>query len=128
MWGIYLDVTQLENLACHSDVARSLAVCISTENYITLSAAAKLAPGRPSSCTIWRWCRNGIKARNGEQIRLRHFRVGGRIYTTPDALETFFIDVADADVEHFDATPQEQPREKQIDGDTNSTLSQAGIL
>ena len=39
-----------------------------TENYITLTQAAKLAPGRPSVNCIWRWCRRGVLARSGERV------------------------------------------------------------
>jgi len=32
------------------------------EEHITLAQAAKLAPGRPSSNCVWRWCCHGVKA------------------------------------------------------------------
>ena len=60
------------------------------DNHITLAEAAKLAPGRPSACAVWRWCRIGIKSRNGQRIRLEHIRAGGRIFTSETALAAFF--------------------------------------
>lgn len=78
------------------------------EKYITLAEAAKLAPTRPSANAVWRWCRRGIKARNGSRVRLAHVRVGGRVFTTHDNVEAFFAELADADAEYFgqaDAAP-----------------------
>jgi hypothetical protein len=73
-----------------------------TENYITLTEAAKAAPGRPSANCVWRWCRRGVMARNGERVRLQHLRIGGMIYTTPAWLEQFGRKLADADAKYFD--------------------------
>lgn len=81
-------------------------------SHITLGQAAKLSPGRPSSCAVWRWCRVGIKSRNGERIRLSHIRAGGRIFTTEAALTEFFEHVTKADREHFDAPPTPPPPPK----------------
>ena len=39
------------------------------EDHITLSQAAKLAPWRPSSNCVWRWCREGVKAASGTRVR-----------------------------------------------------------
>ncbi|HPM22957.1 MAG TPA: hypothetical protein PLP66_03580 [Phycisphaerae bacterium] len=73
-----------------------------TGNYITLTEAAKIAPGRPSTNCVWRWCRRGVKSRNGERVRLQHLRIGGMIYTTPGWLEQFGRALADADAKYFD--------------------------
>ncbi len=69
---------------------------------LTLADAAKKCPGRPSANAVWRWCRKGVKSRGGRIIRLQHIRVGGRIYTTAEALEKFFSGLADADSAYFD--------------------------
>ena len=79
------------------------------QDYITLSQAAKCSPGRPSSNAIWRWCRKGIKARSGQRVRLGHIRVGGKIFTTIQNLESFFAAVAEADKDYFDC-PATTPR------------------
>lgn len=82
--------------------------------HLTLSEAAKLAPTRPSSNAVWRWCRRGIKARNGQRVYLGHVRVGGRIYTTEENVQRFFAELAEADREHFaearKAPAQQKPR------------------
>lgn len=58
--------------------------------YISLAEAAAIVPGRPAVGTIWRWARRGIRSQTGSKIRLRHVRVGGRIYTTETWLRDFF--------------------------------------
>ena len=69
--------------------------------HITLANAAKRCPGRPSANAVWRWCRTGIRSRTGLVVRLEHIRVGGRIFTTEDALNRFFAAVAQADEGYF---------------------------
>ncbi len=51
---------------------------------------------------VWRWARVGLKTRDGNQIRLPHVRVGGRLYTTQEDLDGFFADLAAADMAHFE--------------------------
>ncbi len=71
------------------------------DSLITLTDVAKLTPGRPSANCVWRWCRKGLKSRNGERIRLQHVRFGGQIYTTAAWLNEFGCKLADADTRHF---------------------------
>jgi hypothetical protein len=77
--------------------------------HLTLTEAAKLAPGRPSSNCIWRWCRRGVLARGGERIRLEHIRAGGKILTTAAWLATFTKRLAEADTAYFDRREREAP-------------------
>lgn len=72
------------------------------EEYITLSQAAKLAPGRPSANCVWRWCRQGVRAASGKRVRLEHVRFGSRIYTSRRWLNAFGLALAEADAVHFD--------------------------
>ena len=107
------------------------------ENYIDLTHAARLSPGKPHASTIWRWCRKGVKARSGERIRLEHIRAGGRIFTTAKALKCFFERVTEADQEHFQSDQPEptrrlrfvtdRQRQRSYDRDIQ-TLKAAGIL
>ncbi len=53
-----------------------------TESLISLTVAAKRCPGRPNVSTIWRWA--GRDANPLETVR-----VGGRRYTSVEALERF---------------------------------------
>ncbi|MEZ6190018.1 MAG: DUF1580 domain-containing protein [Phycisphaerales bacterium] len=72
------------------------------DNLITLGAAAKRAPGRPSAATIYRWCRQGLKARNGKKIYLKTIRAGGKLFTSEQWLIIFFEAVSNADAAHFE--------------------------
>ena len=56
----------------------------SQEQILSITAAAKSLPGRPCIQTIYRWCRNGIKG-----IRLETLLIGGRRYTSAEALDRF---------------------------------------
>ncbi|MFH1418783.1 MAG: hypothetical protein ABII12_10935 [Planctomycetota bacterium] len=80
--------------------------------YITLTQAAKATPGHVSSASVWRWARKGLRARNGEIIRLRHIRIGGRVYTKREWLEQFHEYVAEADLQN--ANWQHPNRNKEI--------------
>lgn len=71
-------------------------------DFITLTEATKITPGRPSPNCLWRWCRRGVLSRGGERIRLEHRRIGGKIFTTPDWLDDFGRVLAEADTNHFD--------------------------
>lgn len=68
---------------------------------LTLSQAAKIAPGRPSSNCLWRWCRRGVLSRSGERVYLHHARVGGKVYTSKQWLEDFGQALAEADAAYF---------------------------
>ena len=67
-----------------------------SEQLITLTEAAKLLPrvnGRkPAVCTLWRWCRKGLRGQF-----LAYVRVGRRICTTRQAMLRFFTDLAEID-------------------------------
>ena len=77
---------------------------------VTLSQAARIAPGKVSPNCVWRWCRRGVLARTGERVRLEHVRVGGKLYTSPRWIEEFGKRLAEADAAYFAAT-DEQPTE-----------------
>lgn len=74
-----------------------------SHDFLTLARAAQAAPGRPSANAMWRWCRRGVLARNGERVRLQHIRQGGRVFTRLDWLAEFGAALAAADTAHFDA-------------------------
>ena len=76
-----------------------------TQEYLTLTQAAKLAPGRPSINCIWRWCRKGVLARDGQRIRLQHVRIGGKLYTTAEWVAQFGTALAEADANYFKIDP-----------------------
>jgi len=107
------------------------------EKLITLSDAASLYPPakggkRPHISVIWRHCRQGIRARNGERIHLEHSRFGGTIYTTAEAIRRFGAAVAEADRLAFEqrdespATPTPAARRKQIQ-EAEKRCDRAGV-
>lgn len=71
-------------------------------HYITLTQIAKIAPGRPKTNCVWRWCRKGVMSRSGERVRLKHVRIGGMIYSTRHWLDEFGRRLAEADERYFD--------------------------
>lgn len=54
------------------------------EEFVPLARAAQLIPGRPHCSSIWRWVRRGVKGH-----RLEAISVGGRTFTTRQAIERF---------------------------------------
>jgi len=66
------------------------------EELITLAQAARLLPKidgkKVSVCTLWRWCRRGLR---GEH--LEYTRVGRKICTTHAALLRFFNRLTELD-------------------------------
>ena len=75
-----------------------------SDEHLTLTEASKIAPGRPSTNCIWRWCRRGVLSRTGDRVYLRHVRVGGKIFTTARWLDEFGDRLAEADAAHFRLT------------------------
>jgi len=74
------------------------------EQLITLTEATKLLPevdGRkPAVCTLWRWCRKGLRG-----MFLEYVRVGRKICTTREALLRFFTDLAELDEKASPSAP-----------------------
>jgi len=75
--------------------------------HITLTEAAKITPGRPSTNCLWRWCRRGVMSRSGQRVRLEHVRIGGKIFTTARWVEEFGKALAEADASYFDLQDQD---------------------
>jgi hypothetical protein len=82
-----------------------------------------------NAAAVWRWCRYGIRSRSGEQLYLRHIRVGVRLYTTQSWLEQFSAEVAEADMAHFRKGPRPPRRRRPIadQSDIEKQLEAAGL-
>jgi uncharacterized protein DUF1580 len=94
---------------------------ILSEEMVTLTAAAKLIPGRPHISTIWRWRKQGCRG-----IRLETAVVGGRPYTSREAIVRFIKATTEAcDGVIADRTPSHR-RQKQIEA-AEKELDAAGI-
>lgn len=61
-----------------------MAICIASEDLVTLPQAGRYVPGGPSASTIWRWHLRGIRGH-----RLEATLIGGRRYTSRQAIERF---------------------------------------
>ena len=72
---------------------------------LTLKEAAARCPGNVHRAAVWRWCTRGLKDPDGGRIRLRHYRVGKRIYVRESDLLDFFERMAEAHVVSDDAQP-----------------------
>ena len=59
------------------------------EDVVLLKDAWKLVPGRPHSCTPIRWGTIGVRG-----CRLETCLIGGRRYTSREALERFFASIS----------------------------------
>ncbi|MEE8172695.1 MAG: DUF1580 domain-containing protein [Alphaproteobacteria bacterium] len=88
---------------------------IQTEQLLTLAEAAKRLPTRPHVSTIWRWAATG---------GLETVRLGGRVYTSIEAIERF--------AEHRGGRPkppehEPTPRRQREIADAERRLTQAGF-
>ncbi len=88
---------------------------IQTEQLLTLAEAAKRLPTRPHVSTIWRWAATG---------GLETVRLGGRVYTSIEAIERF--------AEHRGgrrkpSEPEPTPRRQREIADAERRLTQAGL-
>lgn len=78
--------------------------------YLSCSQAARQCPIKLDPSAVWRWMRQGVVARDGERVYLRHCRVGRRVFTRPEWLERFWEELAEADRAAFASEAEAQPR------------------
>jgi hypothetical protein len=95
--------------------------------FLTLSQASKLAPGRPSTNCLWRWCRHGVRSRSGERVKLRHVRMGGKIFTSVEWLEEFGEHLAQSDSQHFALREVQRGPTRAMKSQMERELEEAGI-
>ena len=81
------------------------------EQTLTLGEARDYFPGRPSTASLWRWCRHGLRG-----VRLEYVRCGRKIITSREALARFAHRLAELD-ERQPAPAQQQPPRRPIDQD-----------
>jgi hypothetical protein len=61
---------------------------LSGEDLLSLTAAAKETPGRPTVRTVWRWASSGVSG-----VKLQTLKVGGRTFTSRQALQRFLAEL-----------------------------------
>jgi hypothetical protein len=92
----------------------------SAETLQSISEAAKAIPGRPHASTVWRWRTRGIAG-----VRLEVVCVGGRTYTSSEAVARFLRSVTTAKQL---STPRRLPDERESVQRAKSDLAQAGLI
>jgi hypothetical protein len=105
---------------------------IFTEERLGLAAAAAIVPParngrRTHISTILRWILQGAKAPDGQRVRLEAARIGGRWFTSREALERFSRALTPA-TDLPPATAPRTPTARQRASDRAATeLSRIGI-
>ncbi len=61
-----------------------MSIDIQNETVCTVTEAAKLFPGRPHIATVWRYVHTGVRG-----LRLETIKVGGKRFTSHEAVERF---------------------------------------
>jgi hypothetical protein len=79
----------------HHEMATMVAAVVHPKRFLTISEIAKSLPGHrgnecPTPSTVARWIVRGVRSLNGQTVRLRAIRAGGRWLVEPDALAEFF--------------------------------------
>lgn len=93
----------------------------SCEHLLTIAQAAREAPGRPNVSTIFRWIQRGVR-----NVRLESNLVGGRRFTSREALQRFIARCSAAAA--GDAPPVRTPHQRERDiARAERELSEAGI-
>lgn len=92
-----------------------------TESLLTVTQASQQIPGRPHVATVWRWILKGL---NG--IKLGSVKVGGRRYTSAEAIESFIAD-SNAGNSSIDSSNHDSTRREQSIARAESELARDGI-
>lgn len=78
---------------------------LASEQVIPLTQAARLLPSRPSTATLWRWMQKGARGR-----KLETCIIGGRRYTSVEALQRFTEQTGDDQPHVTVRTPAQRER------------------
>lgn len=97
---------------------------ITLETPISLTAASKILPAidgkRISTCSLWRWCRRGIRG-----TTLEYVRIGHRICTSAEAIGRFVNRLAQADSIPLTPTPPPAAPRKRTDAQRRKDIAAA---
>ena len=96
---------------------------MTNETLFSLSAAARILPGRPHVSTLHRWRLRGVQG-----VKLETIRIGGRRFTSLEALEQFSARVtAAANGESPPALARTPGRRQRAIAQAECELDAAGI-
>ena len=74
-------------------MSHHVGIDIDREQLLPLSEAAKLIPSAKGKhlhpASVWRWVRKGVVAPDGRRVKLDSAKVGGRWYTSREAVQRF---------------------------------------
>lgn len=94
---------------------------LANETSIAVGDTPAVCPGKPHKSTVWRWVLKGVRG-----IRLETIVVGGKRYTTIEAIERFIA--ATTAKANGEPTPLRTPRQRQRAIErAERELSDAGI-
>lgn len=94
---------------------------IQNENLLTMAQAAASLPNRPHLSTLWRWRKRGIGA-----VRLEVITIGGRVFTSAEALARF-AEKTTAAAEGEPAPSRTGKQRQRAIEQAEKTLAEAGI-
>lgn len=96
-----------------------MSIDIHSDSLLTISQAAKSLPMRPNVSTVWRWVQRGVRG-----VKLDTVLVGGRRYTSKEALQSFIEQSTAA----ADAPPVRTSRQREASiSKAEAELDEAGI-
>ena len=91
---------------------------LASDKLLTLAAACKMLPHRPSPSTLWRWRTHGV---NG--VKLECVRAGNRWYTTAAAMCEFLRRQTEVTTRTADQESGDQRSEEML-----ARLKKAGLI
>jgi hypothetical protein len=104
----------------------------STETTISLTEAGRRCPpgrnnARPGLSTVLRWILVGCRGPNGERIKLRGGRCGGRWFTSEEALREFIEALTPRQDGEPPATPRSAGQRRRASERAASELERLGV-
>lgn len=82
---------------------------IDSETLLTLAEAAKRFPRKLSICTLFRWCKNGVRG-----AVLSSVVIGGRRFTSLEAIHRFIVATSQRDSARPATEPANANRAKNV--------------
>lgn len=92
------------------------------ESLVTLPEASEIAPGAPHLSTLRRWCSRGVRG-----CVLETVLVGGRRWTSREALERFFTDLSSLGESSPAPSPTRRLRAREVDKAVHALSARLGV-
>jgi len=97
-----------------------MAIDHQNEQVISIADAAQRLPGRPSVRTVWRWLDRGCR-----KTQLESILIGGRRYTSVEAVDRFLTAINEPDVKR--ASPATTAKRQRAIDQAERELQEAGL-